>query len=195
MYHTSFSGFGEAKAGSSYVRKFQGALAKVGFSPGKIDGTYGANTRTAMNAYQAAHGSGKSEFPATETMRALGIPPQDWAQTVSDAGGYPVLIMAAQKAAAVAMEPDEEAPPAAAPPAYMPPAAAPPAIAPPGVVPSAVTEPPPAFAPPVVTAAGIGLGPWFKKNWKWFAIGGGIGAVGLIGVLLTTRKEPVQEVR
>jgi len=53
------------------VRKVQKRLAEAGFSPGDIDGKYGAGTEAAVRAFQAAHGLLVDGKAGTRTLEVL----------------------------------------------------------------------------------------------------------------------------
>lgn len=52
-------------------KQIQHLLAYLGYDPGKIDGLYGANTRKAVKAFQAAEGLKADGDPGQETQAAL----------------------------------------------------------------------------------------------------------------------------
>jgi hypothetical protein len=62
----------ETNMSPELVMKIQQALSKEGYNPGAIDGTYGAQTRGAIAAYQKAKGLGEGEC-SYETLESLGV--------------------------------------------------------------------------------------------------------------------------
>jgi murein L,D-transpeptidase YcbB/YkuD len=53
---TQLKGQSSAAATSMSLRNVQRSLTRAGFDPGKIDGIMGSKTRTALRAFQRAHG-------------------------------------------------------------------------------------------------------------------------------------------
>jgi peptidoglycan hydrolase-like protein with peptidoglycan-binding domain len=172
MIRATVSGLGAAVEGavkgSSATRILQNALKAAGYNPGNIDGTFGDNTRRALQSFQTSQGLTVGDFPDNLTLDALGIPAGNWAQIIQDAGGPAYLVKAAQTIAtriATAELPGEEEP-----------------------LPAPIVE----ERTEIVPAAAMSLSAktWLRKNWPYFAVGGGVGLVVIIGAVLWTRRKP-----
>lgn len=55
------------------IRQVQTALNKDGFSPGRVDGTWGPHTRTALENFQKSKGMTNNGQLTQNTMAALGV--------------------------------------------------------------------------------------------------------------------------
>lgn len=67
--------------GSPRVRGLQRRLAGAGFSPGRVDGRYGARTAQAVRRFQQAHHLAADGITGTSTLDALGGTPKPHART------------------------------------------------------------------------------------------------------------------
>jgi peptidoglycan hydrolase-like protein with peptidoglycan-binding domain/tetratricopeptide (TPR) repeat protein len=68
-------GAGDQPGGSNLVRALQRRLALAGYSPGRIDGRYGAHTELAVRHFQSAHGLRADGLAGLGTIARLGQRP------------------------------------------------------------------------------------------------------------------------
>jgi hypothetical protein len=176
MYITNFGDLGKLQY-SKGVEVFQQKLKARGFDPGPIDGKFGDKTRAALNAFRKTMYLGAATFPDMRDLEILGVPENYWVDIITQAGAPKEEI----DLWVGVLEPEPAAPPA----------------------PTMVAEPElPAIAPTpgipaedmVIPAAAAAAAPadtkeWFKKNWPYLAVGGGLGVLLLGAAIVASRKK------
>jgi hypothetical protein len=65
----------ETNATPAKIKEVQAALLKAGFDPGRVNGTFHAQTLKAINAYQQAKGLPVDQFLNLDTVKSLGVAP------------------------------------------------------------------------------------------------------------------------
>lgn len=186
MYNVNMSGFGAliegAMKGSNQTRILQKHLKQAGYDPGKIDGSYGTTTQAAMHKWQQAQGYPTTTYPDVLVLQGLGVPVQDWVGIAEDTG-TPEAQIGKIKLAASSVAPGAPAPELPLP-----------------TEPATVTLPSGEQvivekAVETVPAAAMvgGTKAWFKKNWPYLAVGGGVGVLAIAAAAVWTRKQAEQE--
>ena len=191
MYNVNMSGYGfgalieGATKGSSKTRILQKHLKQAGFDPGVIDGSYGTKTQAAMQKWQAAQGYSPTPYPNALVFEGLGIPPQNWVGIAEDTGTPTpeigkIKLVASRMIEAEAPLPEMPLPGEPATEVVTLPSGE-------QIVVEKTVE------VPAAAAAVSGTKEWFKKNWPYLAVGGGLSALAIIAAVLWTRKKDEEE--
>jgi peptidoglycan hydrolase-like protein with peptidoglycan-binding domain len=205
-YGGGFRGFGVlatgAKKNSANTKILQTALNDAGYKAGTVDGSFGTNTRAAMQALQASKGLIPTDWPDNYVLAGLDIPYDRWVGIVQDSGAPADVVNAiAQRVAGHGGLPSSDS---TAPKAVTLPSGE--QIIVEGTTPVPGTTQEIATLPsgeqiiveqtevqPAAAAVGITAKAWFQKNWPYLAAGGGMGLLAIIGAVLWTRKRDEEE--